>query len=189
MGLAYLNIVRSKDEIFPVVEEIFNGMEGAIAVENWVTESEMRERNSWKEWATTRWREEWQTFLSLDQSRSEPGYEQIKNIYNAVMNSSGKRAKTRGRRKFSDDFRWRVQVNTHNRLCMTYIPYITLAYMLPGRRMQLRTTSCQSTHRVFRTYAESYCMSKLDGAKSPLSRKTPPSNSPSSFARCRCCRY
>ena len=99
MGLAYLNIVRSKDEIFPVVEEIFNGMEGAIAVENWVTESEMRERNSWKEWATTRWREEWQTFLSLDQSRSEPGYEQIKNIYNAVMDSSGERAKTRGERK------------------------------------------------------------------------------------------
>ena len=99
MGLAYLNIVRSKEEIFPVVENIFGGIEGAVAVDSWATESEMRERNSWKEWATKRWREEWETFLSLDQSKSEPGYEQIKNIYNAVMDSSSEKAKMRGERK------------------------------------------------------------------------------------------
>lgn len=90
LGLAYMNIVRSKDVRFPKVEDIFgddNGGEGRRHRQNWwkgVSDGD----DNWKTWATTRWKSEWEAFLELDSSKAEPGYMQIKNIYESVVNSS-----------------------------------------------------------------------------------------------------
>jgi hypothetical protein len=40
-----------------------------------------------KEWATHRWKSEWELFLRLESSKAEAGYAEIKNIYNIVMRS------------------------------------------------------------------------------------------------------
>jgi len=85
LGLAYMNMVRSKESIttFPIVDDIFDYGNNET---NWWS-SESNEYNDWKEWASTRWRYEWEAFLGLESSKSEPGYLQIKQIYDAVMGS------------------------------------------------------------------------------------------------------
>jgi len=86
LGLAYMNMVRSKESItFPIVEDIF-GYSTSNNDTNWWS-SESNEYNDWKEWASTRWRYEWEAFLGLESSKSEPGYLQIKQIYDTVMSS------------------------------------------------------------------------------------------------------
>ncbi|KAL3793179.1 hypothetical protein ACHAW5_001407 [Stephanodiscus triporus] len=84
LGLAYMNIVRSKDTgNFPIIENIFG--DSNQHRRNWWTGAS---DDNWKEWATHLWKAEWETFLSLESSKAEPGYMQIKNIYESVMNSS-----------------------------------------------------------------------------------------------------
>jgi len=83
LGLAYMNMVRSKESTnFPIVDDIFDYNNET----NWWS-SESNEYNDWKEWASTRWRYEWEAFLGLESSKSEPGYLQIKQIYDSVMGS------------------------------------------------------------------------------------------------------
>ena len=93
LGLAYMNMVRSKSDRFPVVEDIFddaeigtNGTESEAKhhTQNWWTDKD----DNWKEWAATRWRHEWSAFLALPSSKAEPGYTQIQTIYDAVMSSA-----------------------------------------------------------------------------------------------------
>lgn len=84
LGLAYMHIVRSRGIRFPVVEDIFNDGRDEHRRRWWKTD----EGNSWKEWATHRWKSEWEMFLRLESSKSEPGYAEIKNIYDIVMRSS-----------------------------------------------------------------------------------------------------
>lgn len=84
LGLAYMNIVRSKETKFPVPIDIFNA--DARYKQNWWT-GESNDKD-WKAWATILWKEEWSTFLFLDSAKIEPGYDQIKSIYEAVMSSS-----------------------------------------------------------------------------------------------------
>jgi len=88
LGLAYMNMVRSKESTsFPIIDDIFDYNNET----NWWS-SESNEYNDWKEWASTRWRYEWEAFLGLESSKSEPGYLQIKQIYETVMGSlSGSR--------------------------------------------------------------------------------------------------
>lgn len=111
LGLAYMNIVRSKESGgFPYVEDIFGvntngtwidkGTTGGICEglrkhysRNWWTKSNKVGDGDWKGWATTRWREEWEMFLGLEPSKADPSYAQIKSIYTAVMKSS--QAKTK----------------------------------------------------------------------------------------------
>ncbi|KAL7537332.1 hypothetical protein ACHAXR_007740 [Thalassiosira sp. AJA248-18] len=93
LGLAYMNIVRSKEDSFPFVEDIFNGTgrvesAGRNHRHNWWTKESSHGDGNWKEWATLRWREEWETFLGLESSKTEPDYYQIKSIFDAVMKSS-----------------------------------------------------------------------------------------------------
>lgn len=108
LGLAYMNIVRSKESgSFPIVEDIFDNVRanddgqnetdavesgGRRHMQNWWTEETNGESSAWKEWATIRWREEWEVFLGLESAKTEPGYSQIKNIYDLVMNSSQAKA-------------------------------------------------------------------------------------------------
>ena len=90
LGLAYMNIVRSKDARFPNIEDIFHddsNVDGLHHQLNW-WRRESAEDDSWKNWATTRWKSEWEQFLELDSSKLEPGYMQIRNIYESVVNSS-----------------------------------------------------------------------------------------------------
>lgn len=84
LGLAYMHIVRSRGIRFPVVEDIFDdGREEHRR--NWWTDDD---KSSWKEWATHRWKSEWEMFLRLESSKTESGYAEIKNIYDIVMRSS-----------------------------------------------------------------------------------------------------
>ncbi|KAL9180250.1 hypothetical protein ACHAXT_008220 [Thalassiosira profunda] len=89
LGLAYMNIVRSKETSFPVTEDIFAA--DAEHRLNWRS----AEDGPWKEWATTRWRESWEAFLAMESSKTEPGYEQIKMIFESVMRSSQAKASSR----------------------------------------------------------------------------------------------
>ena len=89
LGLAYMNIVRSKETSFPSIEDIFAA--DAEHMLNWWT----WEEGPWKEWSTTRWRESWEAFLALDSSNTEPGYDQIKMIFESVMRSSQAKASSR----------------------------------------------------------------------------------------------
>ena len=84
LGLAYMHIVRSKGIRFPVVEDIFDDGRDEHRRHWWKEDDD----NSWKEWATHRWKSEWEMFLRLDSSKREPGYAAIKNIYDIVMRSS-----------------------------------------------------------------------------------------------------
>lgn len=85
LGLAYMNMVRSKESTsFPIIDDIFDY--NLSNETNWWS-SESNEYNDWKEWASTRWRYEWEAFLGLESSKSEPGYHQIKQIYDSVMGS------------------------------------------------------------------------------------------------------
>lgn len=91
LGLAYMNIVRSKDEGYPNIEDIFgdhSNVDGRPHRQNWWKGGVPDGDDNWKTWATKRWKSEWETFLHLDSSMAEPGYMQIKNIYESVVNSS-----------------------------------------------------------------------------------------------------
>ena len=98
LGLAYMNIVRSPEQL-PVVEDIFDvGLNDSRQHRsNWWREASRGggNHNDWKSWATTRWREEWEAFLGMESSKAEPGYAQIKQIYDTVMNSSRSKASSR----------------------------------------------------------------------------------------------
>ena len=85
LGLAYMNIVRSKEVEFPFVENIFRTDDQHY--HNWWS----RELSDWKSWATNRWKEEWGAFLALDLANEEPGYDQVKIIYDTVMSATSKK--------------------------------------------------------------------------------------------------
>jgi hypothetical protein len=83
--------VRSKDEVYPNIEDIFgddSNVDGRPYRQNWWKGGVPDGDDNWKTWATKRWKSEWETFLHLDSSKAEPGYMQIKNIYESVVNSS-----------------------------------------------------------------------------------------------------
>jgi hypothetical protein len=88
-----LNIVRSKDTgRFPIVDDIFiEKRNSAMHRWNWWTGAS-NGSNNWKKWATHRWKEEWETFLSLESSKAKPGFTLIKHIYESVMKSSRDKA-------------------------------------------------------------------------------------------------
>jgi hypothetical protein len=86
LGLAYMNIVRSKEDKFPQVQDIF-GSGNDQQHNNWWS-GEPFASDSWKAWATVRWKEEWGYFLDLESAKEEPGYEQVKAIYETVMKAS-----------------------------------------------------------------------------------------------------
>jgi hypothetical protein len=99
LGLAYMNIVRNKEsDHFPLVQDIFVGDGGNTnsTRHNWWSGSSTEEGDNWKGWATIRWKEEWGSFLTIESSKFEPGYDQVKSIYESVMQSSRSKANSRG---------------------------------------------------------------------------------------------
>ena len=83
LGLAYMNIVRSKENHLPIVDDIF----GYINNETkhvWVGQND----EDWKAWATNQWQRTWGQFLEIDSAREEPDYFIVKQIYESVMKSS-----------------------------------------------------------------------------------------------------
>jgi hypothetical protein len=90
LGLSYMNIVRSKEAEFPLVKDIFNANEDYRR--NWWPASAVND--DWKAWATIRWKEEWASFLELDSAKGDPGYDQVKAIYDAVMISTRGRSRS-----------------------------------------------------------------------------------------------
>ena len=104
LGLAYMHIVRNQEQGgFPYVEDIFDVSYGNTTRgdsqkphrHNWWTKKTDNLDDSWKGWATTRWQEEWGTFLKIESSRAEPGYDQVKSIYQSVMKASSSKANSR----------------------------------------------------------------------------------------------
>ncbi|KAL3790678.1 hypothetical protein HJC23_009778 [Cyclotella cryptica] len=96
LGLAYMNMVRSKETVkFPFVTDIFDVDDRHY--HNWWRQNLMTTQveydESWKAWATSRWKEEWELFLKLDSSKTEQGYDQVKSMYDAVMGSTGTTAR------------------------------------------------------------------------------------------------
>jgi len=92
LGLAYMNMVRSDEGGgFPFFEDIFhaggdNNDPNQDHRHNWWTHKNQEGVKNWKQWATLRWKEEWGSFLELDSSRAVPGYDQVKIVYDAVLN-------------------------------------------------------------------------------------------------------
>lgn len=86
LGLAYMNIVRSNENHFPIVEDIF----GSIHNETehvWVGPND----EDWKAWATKQWQRSWGEFLDMSSAREEADYQSVKQIYDTVMKSSRER--------------------------------------------------------------------------------------------------
>ncbi len=98
LGLAYMYMVRSfEGGGFPFVDDIFhaggdNDGSNQHHRHNWWTRKNEEEDKNWKQWATLRWKEEWGSFLELDSSRAVPGYDQVKMIYDAVLDKADARA-------------------------------------------------------------------------------------------------
>jgi hypothetical protein len=66
LGLAYMNIVRSKEDHFPVIEDIFGSKIKIGYRKNWWVGSN---GDDWKKWATIQWQESWGNFLQIDSAR------------------------------------------------------------------------------------------------------------------------
>lgn len=49
------------------------------------------DNKDWKKWASSRWEVTWGKFLEMEEAKSDPSYATIKNIYDSVMVSSGKK--------------------------------------------------------------------------------------------------
>jgi len=84
LGLAYMNIVRSNESHFPIVEDIF----GSISNDTknfWLGPNDSED---WKAWATRQWRRNWGEFLVMSSAREEADYHSVKQIYESVMKSS-----------------------------------------------------------------------------------------------------
>eukprot|EP00986_Skeletonema_menzelii_P014478 scaffold9647_cov141-Skeletonema_menzelii.AAC.3 len=82
LGLAYMNIVRSDQSHFPIVENIF----GSISNQ---TRPNVKD---WKAWATRQWQRSWGEFLDMSSAREEADYMSVKQIFETVMKSSQSRS-------------------------------------------------------------------------------------------------
>ena len=82
LGLAYMNIVRSKETNFPIVDDIF------------FNETKKKERwapgpnEDWKAWATNKWQLSWGEFLKMDSAHKDTDFHTIRQIYESVMKSA-----------------------------------------------------------------------------------------------------
>ena len=86
LGLAYMNMVRSFEEEFPILDDIF-GVKTKGTEYSWVDQ-----KGEWKAWATKRWQRSWEQFLEIDSAREEADYHSVKQIYDSVMKSSRARS-------------------------------------------------------------------------------------------------
>jgi len=82
LGLAYMSIVRSKENHFPIVDNIFGEHNETKYV--WVGPN----GEDWKAWATKKWQQSWSQFLEMNSAQDEPDYLNVKQIYESVMVSS-----------------------------------------------------------------------------------------------------
>eukprot|EP00985_Skeletonema_marinoi_P022899 scaffold14867_cov194-Skeletonema_marinoi.AAC.1 len=84
LGLAYMNIVRSNESHFPIVEDIFSSIHNETKQQVWVGPND----EDWKAWATKQWQRSWGEFLDMSSAREEADYQSVKQIYDTVMKSS-----------------------------------------------------------------------------------------------------
>jgi len=95
LGIAYMNMVRNKEggknAFLPDVDDIFSDVGnkefmGMMAKKQWWIEGVKKDAD-WKSWASNRWSDTWGEFLAMEGADKEPGYTQVKNIYQEVMMS------------------------------------------------------------------------------------------------------
>ncbi len=86
LGLAYMNMVRNNEESFPDVTNLFEDTTNAFFIESlkefWWSRGD---RIDWKGWSSVQWKRVWGHFLDMDAARNDPSFEQIKSIYNSVL--------------------------------------------------------------------------------------------------------
>lgn len=93
LGLGYMYMVRSKISEFPSDFDL--PFKSIVDDENL-----MRFHGSWydasgdvhwKTWASIRWKYYWESFLNHSDSKSDPSYNQVKTIYESVLNSAARK--------------------------------------------------------------------------------------------------
>lgn len=84
LGLAYMNIVRSSENHFPILENIFD----SISNDTMHFRLGRNDSEDWKSWATRQWQRSWGEFLEMDSAREEADYHSVKQIYESVMMKS-----------------------------------------------------------------------------------------------------
>jgi hypothetical protein len=90
LGLAYMTIVRSKENHLPIVEDIFGVINNNETKYLWVGPND----EDWKAWATNQWQRSWSQFLEMNSARDEPDYDGEKQTYESVMKKSSIAKKT-----------------------------------------------------------------------------------------------
>ena len=112
LGLGYMHMVRNKEGVgigeekasnLPTIKDLFSKTKNAKltrSIDNiwWKKKEKTKDMqavvdkdDNWKGWASTRWQNTWETFLEMEEAKSDPSYTTIKNMYESVMVSSGKR--------------------------------------------------------------------------------------------------
>ena len=86
LGLAYMTMVRSEEKVFPKVSNLFQHTENSHLLDSisniWWDEENKEE---WKTWSSTRWEKMWGHFLKMDGAKTDPSYDQVKSIYETVL--------------------------------------------------------------------------------------------------------
>lgn len=97
LGIAYLHMVRNKEAHGinhpPLLRNIFGTNFTKIGSNPhplWRKTKAWREKDPWKTWASGKWSKAWRDFLKMEGAKDDPGYEQIKSIYDQVMASARK---------------------------------------------------------------------------------------------------
>jgi hypothetical protein len=93
LGLGYMYMVRSKVHEFPsdiAIPFISIVDDGSLSRFNKIWYDKSVEAD-WKTWASLHWKYYWGSFLNHTDSKSDPSYNQVKSIYDAVLNTAGKK--------------------------------------------------------------------------------------------------
>jgi hypothetical protein len=91
LGLGYMYMVRSKVREFPsdIAIPFISIVDDGILVRFHKIWYDTSVEADWKTWASLHWKYYWGSFLNHTDSKSDPSYNQVKSIYEAVLNTSG----------------------------------------------------------------------------------------------------
>ncbi len=91
LGLAYMNLVRSRETKFPELENVFKHTANQFLIESvtdkiwWSTKNE--DNMDWKSWSSMKWESSWGHYMKMDDAKKDPSFQQIKSIYETVLES------------------------------------------------------------------------------------------------------
>jgi len=90
LGLGYLNLVRSKDNVFPLTSDFLDP--NATSFLGMDTSSVWWDGDSdWKTWASNRWQTAWSHYLGMKDAKSDESYPTVKSLYDAVMHATNQK--------------------------------------------------------------------------------------------------